>query len=149
MNRGGPSPAFWLAIALATPISACTGAPGSSRQSADLRGRTSCSGLSNADTTVYDTTQVTERPYARTGPLLDYPDELRRRAIEGHVILSVVIAIEGMVDSSSITIVKRDRSAFQAEALRWARDASYWPGCRAGVPVRVRVTVPIDFTIRR
>lgn len=140
--------AFWLAMALATPISACAPAPASSRQSADLRGRTSCSGLSNADTTVYDTTQVTERPYARTGPRLEYPDALRRRYTQGHVVLSAVVAIDGTVDSSSIVIVKRDHAAFEAQALRWARGASYWPGCRAGVPVRVRVTFPIDFRIR-
>ena len=141
--------AFWLAIALATPVSACARVPASPRQNADLRGRTSCSGLSNADTTVYDTTQVTEQPYARTGPRLDYPDALRRRYMEGHVVLSGVVAIDGTVDPSSIIIVKRDHAAFEAQALRWARGASYWPGCRAGVPVRVRVAFPVDFRIRR
>jgi TonB family protein len=140
---------FCLAIVVAAPILACAGAAASLGQSADLRGRTSCSGLSNTDTTVYDTTQVTERPYARSGPRPEYPDELRRRYIEGHVVLSVVIAIDGTVDPSSITIIKRDRPAFEDQALRWARGASYWPGCRAGVPVRVRFALPMDFTIRR
>jgi TonB family protein len=138
--------ASWFAVLV---VLACAGAPPHSRQSADLRGRTSCSGLSNADTTVYDTTQVTERPYARSGPRPAYPDALRRDYIEGHVVLSVIIAVDGTVDRSSIAIIKRDRPAFEAQALRWARGASYWPGCRSGVPVRVQIALAMDFTIRR
>jgi TonB family protein len=141
--------AFCLVILVAAAILACAGARSPSLQSDEVRGRTSCSGLSNADTTVYDTTQVTERPYARSGPRPEYPDDLRRRYIEGHVVLSVVIAVDGTVDPASITIIKRDRTPFEAQTLRWARGASYWPGCRSGVPVRVRIALPMDFTIRR
>ena len=48
---------------------------------------TSCANLVNADTAVYDPTELTEQPRARVVPPLTYPPEADRAKIHGRVVL--------------------------------------------------------------
>jgi TonB family protein len=137
-----------LLICAAIVLSCATSAQRSSN-SPSTRGRTSCSDLTNADTTVYDTTQVTEKPFARSGPFPRYPVNLRQRGIEGSVTLSVVVNADGRVDRRSITVFRGSYTEFEREAIRWAEGSLFWPGCLEGRPVRVRTTLPMDFKITR
>ena len=62
----------------------CSAARVSSTQMRPLEtGRTSCAAVPNADTTIYDTTQVGERAIPRSVPTPEYPAEARRRRIQG------------------------------------------------------------------
>jgi len=111
--------------------------------------RTSCSGVVSTDSTVYDTIQVTERPVAYDGPILNYPSELRAAGVQGRVLLAVVIKTDGRADTRSIEAIHSPDSGLTYEATRWVVGAKFWPGCLAGRPVRVRVAIPIDFKVMR
>jgi len=138
----------WFALFASQAVLACASVSHSSAGAADVRGRTSCSGLVSHDTTVYDTTQVSEKPYVRSGPRIEYPEDLRYRRVQGHVVLAAIVGVDGKVEASSITVLEGDHPEFEAQAARWAKGALYWPGCRFGLPVRVRVALPFDFRTR-
>ena len=108
---------------------------------------TGCAGLTTADSTVYDTTQVTERPTIRTAPELNYPPMQRDLLIRGRVILGVTIGSDGVPDTVSLEVLNRIDPALDHEAVRWLEGAKYWPACRDGRPVRVRIAQPVDFCI--
>ena len=126
---------------------ACASAPRGQELTSVVHGRTSCAGSRSADTTVYDTTQVDQKPIARSGPRLTYPADARQHQIEGRVLFSLIVKTNGSVDPSSIAVVQSVQPDLDAEARRWVDRASFWPGCLNGRPVRVRVLIPIDFRI--
>jgi TonB family protein len=119
--------------------------PGRSQPSIVNRHPTSCAGLASSDSTVYDTSQVTERPRLRGAPELTYPGMQRDLAIGGRVIVDVIIAADGSPELPSARIVRKVDPKLDGEALNWIGGASYWPACRDGRPVRARITQPVDF----
>jgi len=96
---------------------------------------------------VYDTTHVTKKPLAISGPQVSYPDQLRQQGINGHVELAVIINADGSVDRS-VTVVWRDRPEFEREALKWLSEARFSPGCIGDTAVRVRIVLPIRWTVK-
>ena len=108
---------------------------------------TSCAGLASTDSTVYDTTQVTERPVVHTAPEVVYPPMERELLIHGRVILGLIVGSDGAPDSSSITILRTVDPGIDREALRWIGGVTYWPACREGRPVRARIAQPLDFCL--
>jgi TonB family protein len=139
-------------VAIAMPVTICLAlscATGSQTSGplADRRGATPCAGAVATDSATYDTTQVTERPRLRSGPLIQYPEAERTRHMQGRVIIAVTIDADGRVEQSSATIVRHVTPALDREAMDWVRRASYWPACRDTRPVRSRMAVPVDFRI--
>jgi TonB family protein len=108
---------------------------------------TFCSGLPLADSTVYDTTQVTERPVLYEAQPLHYPGKARARGAQGRVLLAVTINADGRPDDHSIQTVSSPDSELTYEATRWVKSAEFIPVCRAGSAVRVRIVVPVDFKL--
>ncbi len=131
---------------VATFALGCAAASSSAGPPTPFRGATSCAGLPSADSAVYDTSQVTEHPRVRRGgPMPAYPIVELQRRIQGRVIIGVIVESDGTVDQDSVRVLQSVDQAIDREALRWVRGASFWPACRDGRPVRVRVAVPIDF----
>jgi TonB family protein len=110
---------------------------------------TSCANATSADTTVYDTTQVNERPIARTAPELSYPSEARHRGIRGRVVVTAIVNTDGSIDQPSVTVSQSVHPLLDEEARRFVAGATLWPACRTGQPARVRIAVPVDFVARR
>ena len=108
---------------------------------------TSCAKHASTDSTVYDTTQVTERASLRSAPEPTYPPIERDRGVEGRVIVAVVVGADGTPDRSSARIVQNADPAFDRAALRWIGSVSYWPACRDAWAVRARVAQPVDFCV--
>jgi TonB family protein len=106
---------------------------------------TSCASVKSADTTVYDTTQLSERPVPRSVPELVYPDQARKDKLHGQVIVTAVVTTDGAVDPTSLTLTMRAHPLLDAEAERIVLLATFWPGCRDSVAVRSRISVPFDF----
>ena len=106
---------------------------------------TFCSGPTMSDSTVYDTTQVTERPVLYEAQTLHYPGKARARGVEGRVLLAVTINTDGQPDAQSIQTISSPDSELTYEATRWVRSAEFIPVCLAGRAVRVRVVIPVDF----
>lgn len=136
----------WLAVTLFTVSLACARRPSSSEVA--TAARTPCVASPSADSTVYDTTQVTKKPTPITGPPVPYPDHLRQQGITGRVVLSAIINTDGNIDGRSVTVLWRDRPEFEREALRWTREARFWPGCIGDNAVRVRIALPFDWRIK-
>ena len=77
-----------------------------------------------------------------------YPAEALRRGLSGTVVVSFVVDGQGRVLDP--VVVKASSPEFNEEAIRLARLMPWWtPGRQQGQPVRVRCTLPIQFTFRR
>jgi len=110
------------------------------------RRSTPCAGLTTTDSTIYDTTQVTERPTIRLAPELRYPPMQHDLLIGGRVILAVIVGSDGTPDSA-VEVLDRVDPALDREAVRWVQGVTYWPACREGRPVRARIAQPVDFCL--
>jgi len=107
---------------------------------------TSCANTVSADSTVYDTAAVTERPVRRGGPPPTYPATARMNRMQGRVVVVAVIEPSGR--ASSVVVANSVDVELDAEAVKVVRSSVYWPGCRAGAAVRVKMRIPIDFALR-
>lgn len=106
---------------------------------------TSCANLVNADTTVYDTADVAERPTVRLVSPLTYPPEAERKHIHGRVLVGATVNSDGGIEQTSVTVLHSVHPLLDAEAERFVKTATLWPACRHGQPVRLRVSVPVVF----
>jgi TonB family protein len=106
---------------------------------------TFCGGKVSADSTVYDTTQVTQQPVLYEAEPLNYPREQRGHGVQGRVVLAVTVNANGRPDSGSIQMISSPDSALTEAATRWVRTAKFVPSCLADAPVRVRVAIPVVF----
>jgi TonB family protein len=104
--------------------------------------------VASVDTTLYDTTQVYERPTARFLPQLTFPEGADRRRDHGRVVVTAIVNADGAIDQSSIAITQSVHPLLDAAARRFVSGATLWPACRQGAPVRVRIAVPIVFDMR-
>jgi TonB family protein len=76
----------------------------------------------------------------------DYPDEARRRGIEGDVVIELVVRRDGSVGDARI--VRRLSAALDEQALRAVRQWRFQPGKYRGSPVDVAVEVVVEFRLR-
>jgi TonB family protein len=75
-----------------------------------------------------------------------YTTEARRRALEGDVVLEVVVGREGRVTSARV--LQGLGAGLDERALDAVRQWRFTPARRQGVPVDVVVTVSVEFTLR-
>lgn len=108
---------------------------------------TSCAAVASADSTIYDTTQLAEKPVPRTVPKLEYPAEARRQRIHGRAVVTAVVSPAGVVEPASVAMIVSADPLLSAEARRVVSLATFWPACRGGIAVRARIAVPFEFTV--
>lgn len=108
---------------------------------------TSCAGLAGTDSSVYDTTQVAERPVIRMAPEVYYPPMQRELLIHGRVMLGLVVGSDGAPETASVEVLRKVDPGLDRAAQRWIEGVTYWPACREGRPVRARITQPVDFCL--
>lgn len=78
---------------------------------------------------------------------LVYPSEMRRLGQEGEVVVEFFVERNGFI--SGVNVVKGLTKEFDEEAIRLTRNMPRWiPGKKNGVPVRYRMTMPINFKIK-
>lgn len=99
------------------------------------------------DSTVYDTSQVASVPVLRQAPTWEYPRDLRDHGVTGRVAFTVVIGADGLPDSSSIVVDSATNAAFVAPARKSLVGTLFYPACRYGRPVRVRIQQAYAFMI--
>lgn len=78
-----------------------------------------------------------------------YPAILRDSRTTGRVVIELVVDTDGRVREGSARIVEASHPAFGEAALRAAERFRFRPGKMAGIPVPVRVTLPIQWTVPR
>ena len=90
---------------------------------------------------------VEERPDRVSSPPVRYPEILRQAGIEGRVLVEVVIDTLGRAERGSIRILSSTHQLFEAPAREAVANSVYRPGRISGRAVRVRVQVPLNFSI--
>ena len=83
-----------------------------------------------------------------TSPLPVYPDLLRQAGVQGRVVLEAIVDTTGRVLAPSILVVSATHPAFVAPARQALLASLFRPALAGGKPVRMRVRIPYDFTIR-
>jgi TonB family protein len=104
-----------------------------------------------ADTTrLYDISEVQVKPRLNNGPDVarvmerNYPPNLRDAAIHGTVFLGFVVERDG--STSSVQVVKTEDYRFAAPAAETISAMRWAPATQGGVPVRVKVVLPVTYT---
>jgi TonB family protein len=102
-----------------------------------------------ADMQVYDTLTVSQRPSRVYSPAVHYPDSLREAGISGRVVIELIVDASGRAEPTSLRVVSLTHRDFAAPALEVTLKSEFCPGIFAGHPVRVRVLMPLNFTVQR
>ncbi len=77
-----------------------------------------------------------------------HPAEMRKLGIEGEVVVEFFVERSGVI--SGVNVVKSLSKEFDDEAIRLTRNMPRWvPGKKNGVPVRYRMTMPINFKVKK
>jgi len=75
-----------------------------------------------------------------------YTDDARRRAIEGDVVLEIVVRRDGTV--GSLRVIRSLGAGLDQKAVDAVRQWRFGPARRQGVPVEVVVEVSVEFKLR-
>ena len=96
-----------------------------------------------ADDTIY--TKVDENPVPVKTPPPRYPDTLKREGVSGVVAVTIVIDETGAVASTAVS--KSSHPDFERPALDAVAKWKFKPGKKDGTAVKVRVTLPLRFSV--
>ena len=76
-----------------------------------------------------------------------YPEDAEKQKVEGRVIATFVVETDGSI--SNVEVVKPAFPSLDAEAVRVLSGMPKWsPGMQSGKVVRVKFTVPINFSLK-
>jgi protein TonB len=75
----------------------------------------------------------------------EYPQEARDRKEEGKVVLEIIVDREGAVADAKVL---KSNPTFDEAALKAVRLWKYKPATKDGRPVKVYLTVIVDFTLK-
>jgi len=98
---------------------------------------------------VFPESAVDERPEYLSGPLVTYPELLRRAGVEGRVLLQAIIDTTGRAEPTSIKVLSSPNAGFDESARQWLVHALFRPARVHGHAVRVLINIPSDFTVAR
>ena len=77
---------------------------------------------------------------------IEYPEEAKKKKIEGKVFLSFIINKKGEIER--IKVVRDIGGGCAEEAIRVLKSSGKWnPGMQRGRPVNTRMTLPIQFKL--
>jgi protein TonB len=112
-------------------------------------------GAAGADTVVlrrgspFAAEMVEERPERIGGPAPRYPELLRQAGIDGRVVVECVVDTAGRAEPGSVRVVAATNPLFEGPAREAVAASVFRPGRLAGRAVRVRVQVPVVFSVSR
>jgi len=85
--------------------------------------------------------------YSYINATIKYPSQARRMGIEGRVFVQFIIEKDGSI--SQVEVIRGISESCDAEAIKVVSSAPAWkPGKQRGVPVRVKMALPISFKLR-
>lgn len=95
----------------------------------------------------YDTDQVDQRPSIVKRSPVEYPSKARRRAVEGRVVIQLVVDMEGRARECRVHLAE-PAGWFEQAALSAAEKMRFMPGKLKGKAVNTVVLVPFQFSLR-
>jgi TonB family protein len=98
---------------------------------------------------VHQADVVDEPPQRLTSPPLRYPEMLRQAGMEGRIMVEAVLDTLGVVERGSLRVVQGAHALFEAEAVAVVAASRYRAARVGGRAVRVRIQVPVAFSLRR
>lgn len=98
---------------------------------------------------VFDTAAVTDQPIRVWLPAARYPDALRQAGIQGRVVVECVIDTTGRAEPASVQVLEASHPQFGPPTVEIVLNSRFWPARITGRKVRVRVQIPVNFTISR
>jgi protein TonB len=98
---------------------------------------------------VYLEAVVEERPERLSGPPVQYPEILRQAGVQGRVIVQAVIDTTGRAIPSTVRVTVSPHSGFDQAAKNLVLHSLFRPGRVSGRAVKVLVSVPIDFSLKK
>jgi protein TonB len=98
---------------------------------------------------VFAESVVEERPELLTRPPLQYPDLLRQAGVQGRVLVQAIIDTSGRAEPASVKVVQSPNPGFDQPAKNMILKSLFRPARVHGRAVRVLISLPIDFTIKR
>ncbi len=102
----------------------------------------------SSDTAGSDAGTPFEKPKVLSGPLVRYPEALRRSGGQGRVVVAAVIDTGGRAEAGSIKILESPHPDFSRAARRYVEEARFQPARISNRPVRTCLQLPVDFRIR-
>jgi TonB family protein len=97
------------------------------------------------DTTVHPSDNVDERPVLIGQSQGAYRTCLRDAGVRGREVVRLIVDTTGHVESGSVTLDTPRQPILDSVTVATARGLAFRPARRGGSPVRVEVTVPLDF----
>lgn len=95
----------------------------------------------------YNTDQVDQRPSIVKRSPVEYPSKARRRAVEGRVVIQLVVDMEGRARECRVHLAE-PAGWFEQAALSAAEKMRFMPGKLKGKAVNTVVLVPFQFSLR-
>lgn len=136
-----PPPAT-VAVEPGSPAPGTPGTPGA------LPGLNPLAGLPGASDAPRDVRFVEELPVLLSHPPIRYPEVLRQAGIEGRVLIETVLDTLGRAEPGLTRVVRGASELFDREALGVVLASRYRAARVDGRAVRVRVEIPVNFSIR-
>lgn len=90
-----------------------------------------------------------EAPRLIDHPPLRYPEVMRQAGLEARVVVEAVLDTTGRVEAGSLRLSGGAHALFESEARAVVGGSRYRPARLSGRAVRVRIQVPVAFTLRR
>lgn len=110
---------------------------------------TPCAGNPSSDPTILDPDSVSVAPRLRRLPALIRPTDFMAPGDSGYVIVTYVVNADGSVDLASVAAVGASSPGLAAQVVEAFRQATFWPGCKGDVAVRVRARQTMQFEVSR
>ena len=95
----------------------------------------------------YLETEVDSQPQRISSPPIEYPRLLQQAGIEGSVLLSAIVGVDGKIEAGSVEILESTNEAFELPSKSLLERSLFRPGKVDGEPVRTRINLPIQFTL--
>ena len=100
-----------------------------------------------SEESVYELNSVTKPPKPVKQSAPKYPQDLRKKGIQGTVTLRFIVSKDGKV--VNVTVLSSDHELFEEPAVDAVKKWRFEPAEKNGKPVACRVRIPIPFKIRR
>src|SRR5690348_2553067 len=92
-------------------------------------------------------TLVDVRPIVVRCPRVTYPETLRRAAIQGRVVVALIVDTLGHPEPTSLRAVESPHDSLSIAAVQAVQGCEFTPARLRGRAVRVLIQLPLDFKI--